>query len=100
MRFDGVVPIAAETLREELANRGITLEVINMTGGGDIDEAVQAGILHCDAFIVFGSAKYGENTGNAACTYYESKFAQTQKKRIILVRMIPFGQLNHLTFQI
>ena len=32
------------------------------------------------------------STGNAACTYYESKFAQNRKKRIILIRMIPFGE--------
>ena len=61
-------------------------------GGGDIDRAVQEGILDADAFIVFGSAKYGERTDNAACTYYESKFAQSQQKKIVLIRMIPFGQ--------
>jgi hypothetical protein len=90
MRFDGVVNVAALELQSALAQRGRTLEIINMVGGGDIDQAVQAGILRCDTFLVFGSAKYGENTGNAACTYFESKFAQTQKKRIILIRMIPF----------
>ena len=61
-----------------------------MKGGGDIDAAVIAGIERCDTFIVFGSAKYGEDTGNPACTYYESKFAQSKGKRVILIRMIPF----------
>ena len=32
--------------------------------GGDIDESVIAGIEYCDTFVVFGSKKYGENTGN------------------------------------
>ena len=44
------------------------------------------GIEHCDTFIVFGSRTYGEDTGNSACTYYESKFALDRKKRIILIR--------------
>ena len=43
-------------------------------------------IEHCDTFVVFGSAKYGENTGNSASTYFESKFAKHNNKRIILVR--------------
>ena len=63
-----------------------------MKGGGDIDKAVQEGILYADTFLVFGSAKYGEQTGNSACTYYESKFAQTQKKRIVLIRMLDFDE--------
>ena len=91
MRFDGVVPLAAEELQIALAAEDVSLEIINMKGGGDIDQAVQEGILHADTFIVFGSVKYAERTDSAACTYYESKFAQTQKKRIILIRMIPFG---------
>ena len=85
------MPLEAEKLRALLEGRGVSLEIINMEAGGDIDAAVIGGIEHCETFIVFGTMKYGENTGNAACTYYESKFAQTQKKRIILIRMIPFG---------
>ena len=44
------------------------------------------GIEHCDTFIIFGSQTYGEDTGNSACTYYESKFALDRKKRVILIR--------------
>ena len=90
MRFDGVVPLAAAELQNALAQRNppAHLEIINMVGGGDIDHAVQQGIIECSTFIVLGSAKYGEQTDNAACTYYESKFAQSQKKNIILIRMI------------
>ena len=58
----------------------------------DADAAVQKGIINAGTFLVFGSAKYGERTDNAACTYYESKFAQSQQKKIVLIRMIPFGQ--------
>eukprot|EP01047_Picozoa_sp_COSAG01_P030191 COSAG01_NODE_2097_length_8434_cov_116.410678_3_plen_1492_part_00 len=92
MRFDGVVPAHAEQLQAAMRGEGAELEIVNMAGGGDIDRAVQDGILAADAFVVFGSAKYGEDTGNAACTYYESKFAQGQKKKIILIRMIPFEE--------
>ena len=92
LRFDDTIPLEAEKLRAALERSGVGLEIINMKGGGDIDKAVIDGIEHCDAFIVFGSAKYGEDTGNAACTYYESKFAQSRKKRIILIRMIPFDR--------
>ena len=54
--------------------------------GGDIEATVIDGIEHCDTFVVFGSKVYGEDTGNSACTYYESKFALDRKKRIILIR--------------
>jgi hypothetical protein len=92
MRFDGVVPGHAQELKHGMNELGADMNIINMAGGGDIDLAVQEGILEADAFIVFGSAKYGEDTGNAACTYYESKFAQSQRKKIILIRMIPFDE--------
>jgi hypothetical protein len=92
LRFDGVVPLEAEKLRVLLKGRGVSLEIINMKAGGDIEAAVIRGIEHCDTFIVFGSATYGEDTGNQACTYYESKYAQDRKKRIILIRMISFDQ--------
>eukprot|EP01049_Picozoa_sp_SAG25_P013585 SAG25_NODE_2148_length_1894_cov_1.398886_1_plen_493_part_01 len=92
MRFDGVVPAHAQELKQGMNDLDADMNIINMTGGGDIDLAVQQGILEADAFIVFGSAKYGEDTGNAACTYFESKFAQSRGKKIILIRMIPFDE--------
>ena len=92
LRFDGVVNKPAEALQTALKQLGVSLVVINMKGGGDIDAAVIAGIERCNTFVVFGSAKYGENTGNNACTYFGSKFAQSQKKRIILIRLIPFDE--------
>ena len=92
LRFDGVVPVAAEELQAALEQRRVAMQIINMKAGGDIDAAVFEGIEHCDTFIVFGSMKYGENTGNPACTYNECKFAQSKQKRIILIRMIPFDQ--------
>eukprot|EP01047_Picozoa_sp_COSAG01_P077265 COSAG01_NODE_13854_length_1526_cov_5.946741_1_plen_317_part_01 len=86
-----VVPMAKE-LQGALTQRGAPPKIIDMMAGGDIDAAVQRGIEASDTFVIFGSAKYGENTGNMACTYYESKFAWDRKKRIILIRMIPFDQ--------
>ena len=92
LRFDGVVPLEAEKLRAALAPMGVSLEIINMKGGGDIDTTVFKTIEHCDTFVVFGSAKYGEDTGNQACTFFEYKHAFSLKKRILLIRMIPFEQ--------
>lgn len=94
MRFGtehGVVPMA-EALRAALAPHGVNAIIINMAAGGDINRTVFEWIEHCETFVVFGSAKYGEDTGNQACTYYEYQHAFAKKKRIILLRMIPFDQ--------
>jgi len=113
MRFDDVIPPMATQLQAALMPKGIEGKIINMTAGGDIDTAVFGQIEACDTFVVFGSAKYaplfptqiyrppdgcralrsyGEDTGNPACTFNEAKFAQTNGKQIILIRMIPFDQ--------
>merc|ERR1711871_1098665 len=85
-----ILPEAVQ-LQCELAKAGLELTLVDMTAGGDIDANVFGGIEKADTFVVFGTVDYGENTGNPACTYYESKFAQSYGKRIILLRMIPFG---------
>ena len=86
-----VLPMAV-TLRDALAARGSESKLINMAAGGDIDTEVFKGIEECPVFIVFGSKHYGEDTGNQACTYYEYKHAFSLKKRIVLLRLIPFDQ--------
>jgi hypothetical protein len=94
MRFGaahGVEPMARE-LQVALGTLGTNLHIIDMHAGGDINIAVFSAIEACDTFLVFGSAKYGEDTGNQACTYNEYQHAFSQKKRIILIRMIPFDQ--------
>jgi hypothetical protein len=94
MRFGeqhGVVPMAQE-LQRALASYGVHLHIIDMQAGGNINKEVFSAIEASDTFIVFGSAKYGEDTGNQACTYYEYEHAFNRKKRIILIRMIPFDQ--------
>jgi hypothetical protein len=63
-----VVPMA-EQLLAALRARGVGGMIVNMAAGGDIDTAVFQGIEKCGTFLVFGSAKYGEDTGNQACTY-------------------------------
>ena len=87
----GVVPMA-EQLLAALAARGGRGKIVNMSAGGDIDTEVFQSIERCGTFLVFGSAKYGEDTGNQACTYYEYKHAFAKKKKIVLIRMIPFDQ--------
>jgi hypothetical protein len=98
MRFTGGQVLSeAKQLRAELAKRGLVMRIIDMSAGGDIDTSVFSGIEACDTFLVFGTAGYGEDTGNQSSTFYESKYAHSKKKRIILIRMIPFEQeFNHL----
>ena len=68
-----------------------------MSAGGDIDTTVFGGIERADTFLVFGTSDYGQDTGNPASTFYESKFAQNTKRRIILIKMIPpNGRFEHL----
>ena len=92
MRFDGVIPSMANTLKDALEAVGLTLKIIDMEAGGDIDKEVFRWIEACDTFLVFGSTNYGEDTGNQACTYYEYKHAFAMKKKIILIRMIPWDE--------
>ena len=86
MRFGdghGVVPMA-EALQTALEARGVKKNhIINMQAGGDIDAEVFSKIEASDIFLVFGSAKYGEDTGNQASTFYESKYAHQHKKKIV-----------------
>ena len=86
MRFGdthGVVPMA-EALQTALEARGIQKNhIINMKAGGDIDAEVFSKIEASEIFLVFGSARYGEDTGNQASTFYESKYAHQHKKKIV-----------------
>eukprot|EP01043_Picozoa_sp_COSAG02_P001879 COSAG02_NODE_41_length_47431_cov_32.449204_22_plen_551_part_00 len=88
MRFP--VPPEARRLFAALQPAGAYLKIVNMTAGQDIDKEVYRWIEHCETFFVFGTKDYGEDTGNSACTYNEVKFAQAKRKRIILLRMIPW----------
>ena len=54
VRFDGVIPPMAEELQTALEQHGITLKIVNMTAGGDIDKEVYEWIEFCDTFLVFG----------------------------------------------
>ena len=93
MRFGpkGILPEAKE-LQLALAEQNANMMIIDMAAGGDIDTNVFSGIEKCDTFLVFGTSGYGEDTGNQASTFYEYKHAFALKKRIVLIRMIPFGQ--------
>ena len=84
-------------LQPELKKVGLDLTVVDMSAGGDIDTTVFGGIERADTFLVFGTSGYGQDTGNPASTFYESKFAQNTKRRIILIKMIPpGGRFEHL----
>jgi ABC-type branched-subunit amino acid transport system substrate-binding protein/ABC-type proline/glycine betaine transport system substrate-binding protein len=89
LRFDGVQEEKAAALKEAMEQRGKTLEIMNIDAGDCIFRCVFETIKYCDTFIVFGSARYGQNTGNPACTYCEYHFAHNNRKRIIAIRLIP-----------
>lgn len=92
LRFDGVVTKYAKKVQTALAERGVDLRIVDIIPGRDIDTEVFSGIEEAEAFIVFGSSNYGEDTGNPASTFHELKYAQECKKQIIMIRMIPFEQ--------
>lgn len=92
MRFDGKIPPMARALATALQEYGLTLTIVDVKAGEDIDKAVFRGIEEADSFLVFGSANYGKDTGNQASTFYEHKHAFAQKKKIILIRMIPWTE--------
>ena len=87
----GVLEMAKE-LQAVMEEDGVDLRIINMLAGGDIDREVFSAIEYASTFIVFGSMRYGEDTGNQACTYYEYKHAKSENKKIILIRMIPWEE--------
>jgi hypothetical protein len=94
MRFVGgkALPEALQ-LRDALAGHGINLLIIELSAGTDISKAVFEGIEKSDAFLVFGTDTYGEDTGNPACTYHELNYARSIHKRIIALRMIPWDKV-------
>lgn len=90
MRFPP--PPEAVELQKALADVGITLKIVDMKAGGDIDKEVFSWLSHADYFVVFGTKRYGEDTGNPACTYHELKYAQCKRKTLVLIRMIPWDE--------
>ena len=98
MRFANGQPLPeALILRDALQARGVFLKIVELAPGADINEEVFQSIEQASAFLVFGTANYGEKTANPACTYYESEFARNSGKKIILLRMIPFdAQFQHM----
>jgi len=99
MRFPA--PPEARQLAVALQERGIQLKIIDMEAGGDIDKEVFSWIRFAETFMVFGCERYGEDTGNSACTYHELKYACGMKKRIVLLKMIPqTASFKHLAAQV
>lgn len=95
MRFP--VPPEATQLQTALRACDTELIIVDLQPGDDINESVFQSIEQADAFLVFGTSGYGEKTQNPACTYWESEFARNAGKKIILLRMIPWGQeFDHL----
>ena len=98
MRFANGQPLPeAIELRDALKERGVHLKIVELTAGADINQEVFESIERAEAFMVFGTSNYGEKTPNPACTYFESEYARNAGKKMILLRMIPWGaQFEHL----
>ena len=103
LRFgeDHGAQVKAEELQAALKRKGVDAKIINMKAGGNIKQEVFSQIEYCSTFIAFGSKHYGEDTGNSASTYKESMYVENlkgdKKKKIILIRMIPFDEeFEHL----
>jgi len=88
MRFPA--PPEAFVLQEALRKHGVYLKIVDVNAGCDIDHEVFSWLDHAESMLIFGGARYGQDTGNPACTYNEYHFARESGKRIILVRMIPW----------
>ena len=79
-------------MRAALQKIGIMLKIVEVKPGGDIDQEVFTWLDFAETIMVFGCSRYGQDTGNPACTYNELKFAKATGKRIILLRLIPNGE--------
>jgi hypothetical protein len=99
MRFPA--PPEALELQALLKPLGIMLKIVDMEAGGNITKEVFAWIERAEYFLVFGTARYGEDTGNPASSYREAVYAEGLGKPIILLRMIPWEQqFTHLQARI
>jgi hypothetical protein len=119
MRFNAKGPARldgeAEALQRRLAAHGVQLHVIDVRAGCSITSRVFEVMERCDAFLAFGTADYGERTGNPAATDCEVAYWQgcvaaggvcgggggsrrAQQRPLIPLRMISFdGTFDHLT---
>ena len=67
MRFVNGKPLPeALQLRDALQQRGVFLKIVELAPGADINEEVFQSIEEAEAFLVFGTANYGEKTLNPA----------------------------------
>ena len=82
-------------LRDSLKDHGILLKIVDIQVGQDIDQEVFAWLNHCKCMLAFGTDRYGQDTGNPACTYREMKYAQCTSKKVILLKMT-----NHFKFDL
>jgi len=98
MRFPDGKPLPqAFQLKEALAKKGIDLFVVRVTAGDSIHDTVfDTAMDNSVAFVAFGSATYGQDTGNGASSHYEvlrwnEKYAAVWGP-IIPLRLIPWEE--------
>ena len=73
LRFNADGPITeARDLQQALGAVGVKLHIIDVSAGSNISTRVFSTIETCSAFIAFGSASYGEDTGTRETTHVRS----------------------------
>lgn len=86
MRFVNGQPLPeALQLRDALQQRGAFLKIVELAPGADINEEVFQSIEEAEAFLVFGTANYGEKTSNPA---YADCSIGTVNVRVLTVLLV------------
>eukprot|EP00616_Rhizochromulina_sp_CCMP1243_P008944 CAMPEP_0118998640 /NCGR_PEP_ID=MMETSP1173-20130426/63176_1 /TAXON_ID=1034831 /ORGANISM="Rhizochromulina marina cf, Strain CCMP1243" /LENGTH=744 /DNA_ID=CAMNT_0006950139 /DNA_START=10 /DNA_END=2244 /DNA_ORIENTATION=- len=95
LRFGEEGPMEeALALQARLRPQGYQLRIISLNPGESIPSHVYETIDRCHAFIAFGCARYGEDTGNSSATHCEVIYWEDNCKDrpLIPVRMIGWDE--------
>ena len=74
-------------MRQMLEPLGIIVYPSESPDGIDRMDDVAEGVANCDAFVVFGTPNYGEDTGNPMCSFNEFKYAKAEGKTMAWINM-------------
>jgi hypothetical protein len=74
-------------MRQQLEAQGVIVVPTASPDGIDRMDDIAEGVANCDAFVVFGTANYGENTGNPMCSFNEFNYAKAEGKTMAWINM-------------
>ena len=88
-RFTGSTgaQIEIEWMRQMLEALGIIVYPSKSPDGIDRMDDIAEGVANCDAFVVFGTPNYGEDTGNPKSSFNEFKYAKAEGKTMAWLNM-------------